>query len=127
MTTHTYGERDYAFGQAMVTLRTAMNLTQVKLAQVLGVSRGAVLGWEAGSSYPKAERLKRFIALGVQQLAFAAGREEEEIRALRLAGLDAVAGAQLLAEDITRVKGLTEAQKATLRALGAIEEITLPL
>lgn|GEM_PF-7053973 len=37
MRTHTYRERDYAFGQAIVTLRTAMNLTQVELAQFLGV------------------------------------------------------------------------------------------
>jgi transcriptional regulator with XRE-family HTH domain len=59
-----------------------MNLTQVELARFLGVSRGAVLGWEAGGSYPKAEHLKRFIALGVQQRAFVTGREEEEIRAL---------------------------------------------
>src|SRR5712692_2296336 len=82
MRTHTYGERDYAFGQAIVTLRTAISLTQVELAQRLGISRAAVLSWEAGSSYPRAEHLKRFIALGVQQQAFAAGREEEEIRAL---------------------------------------------
>ncbi len=82
MRTHTYSERDYAFGQAMVTLRTAISLTQLELAQRLGISRAAVLSWEAGSSYPKAEHLKRFIALGVQQQAFAAGREEEEIRAL---------------------------------------------
>jgi len=82
MRTHIYGERDYAYGQAMVTLRTAIGLTQVELAQVLGVSRGAVLGWEGGINYPKAISLKRFIALCVQQQAFAAGREEEEIRAL---------------------------------------------
>ena len=82
MRTHSYSERDYAFGQAMMTLRTAIRLTQVDLARLLGVSRGAVLSWEAGSSYPKAEHLKRFVALGVQQQAFAAGREEEEIRAL---------------------------------------------
>src|SRR2546428_9212249 len=80
--THTYGERDYAYGQAMVTLRTAMHLTQAGLAQFLGVSRGAVLGWEAGSSYPKAEHLKRFIALGVERQAFAARRKEEAIRSL---------------------------------------------
>ena len=82
MRIHTYGERDYAFGQTIMTLRTAMDLTQAELAQLLGVSRGAVLGWEAGSSYPKTERLKRFIELGVQLRAFAAGREEEEIREL---------------------------------------------
>src|SRR5260221_12154997 len=82
MRTHSYSERVYAFGQAMITLRTATRLTQVELAQLLGISRGAVLSWEAGSSYPRAEHLKRFIALGVQQQAFAVGREEEEIRAL---------------------------------------------
>src|SRR5260370_1324334 len=76
------GARDYACGQGMVTLRTAISLTQVELAQRLGISRAAVLSWEAGSSYPKAEHLKRFIALGVQQQAFATGREEEEILAL---------------------------------------------
>jgi WD40 repeat protein/transcriptional regulator with XRE-family HTH domain len=82
MTIHSYGKRDYAFGQAVVTLRTTMHLTQVELARFLGVSRAAVLGWEAGSSYPKVVNLKRFIALGVQRHAFAAGRLEEEIRTL---------------------------------------------
>ncbi len=69
MRTHIYDERDYAYGQAMVTLRTAIGLTQVELAQVPGVSRGAVLGWEGGINYPKATSLKRFIALCVQQQA----------------------------------------------------------
>jgi len=82
MSPHTYGERDYAFGQVMLTLRTAMHLTQVELAQFLYVSRHAVQGWEAGDSYPKAEHLKQFIALAVQQQAFRAGSEAEEIRAL---------------------------------------------
>src|SRR6202022_149922 len=77
-----YGERDYAFGQAMLTLRTSMGLTQRDLADLLGISRRAVVEWEAGSSYPKAEHLKRLMALGVQQQAFAAGREAEEIHAL---------------------------------------------
>ncbi len=82
MRTHIYRERDYAFGQAIITLRTAIGLTQMALAQFLGVSRGAVLGWEAGSSYPKAEHLKQFIALGVGCQTWPFGREEEEIRAL---------------------------------------------
>jgi transcriptional regulator with XRE-family HTH domain len=76
-----YGERDYAFGQAMLTLRTTIGLTQAGLANLLGVSRRAVGEWEAGSSYPKAEHLKALMALAVQQQAFPAGREEEEIRA----------------------------------------------
>lgn len=54
-----YGERDYAFGQRMLTLRTQIGLTQGGLA----------------------ERLK-----------------------------------------ITGIRGLTDAQKATLRALGAVEK-----
>jgi len=82
MNSSSYGERDYAFGQAMLTLRTTIGLTQAGLAERLGVSRRAVAEWEAGSSYPKAERLKQLIELGVQQRAFAAGREAEEIRAL---------------------------------------------
>src|SRR5207244_1358150 len=52
------------------------------LAERLHVHRRAVAGWEAGSSYPKADHLKERITLAVQQQAFAAGREEEEIRAL---------------------------------------------
>ncbi len=54
-----YGERDYAFGQVMLTLRTNIGLTQAGLAERLGVSRRAVAEWEAGSAYPKAQRLKR--------------------------------------------------------------------
>src|SRR6266566_9602302 len=70
-----YGERDYAFGQAMLTLRTAIGLTQADLAEFLGVSRKAVGGWESGGSYPKAEHLKALLALAVTHQAFAAGRE----------------------------------------------------
>jgi transcriptional regulator with XRE-family HTH domain len=77
-----YGERDYAFGQRMLTLRTSLGLTQAGLADLLGLSRRAVVGWEAASSYPKAEHLKHIIELAVKQQAFPAGREEEEIRAL---------------------------------------------
>ena len=76
-----YGERDYAFGQAMLTLRTAIGLTQRGLADLLSVSQRAVAEWEAGSSYPKTEHLKQVIALGVQHQAFPTGREVEEIRA----------------------------------------------
>jgi predicted ATPase/DNA-binding CsgD family transcriptional regulator/transcriptional regulator with XRE-family HTH domain len=79
---YSYRERDYAFAQLMLTLRTTIGLTQAGLADRLGVSRRAVAEWEAGSSYPKAERLKQLIELGVQLQVFPAGREAEEIRAL---------------------------------------------
>src|SRR6266513_1093316 len=77
-----YSERDYTFGQAMLSLRTALGLTQAGLAQRFGVSGRAVRQWEAGLSYPKTEHLKAFLTLGVRQQAFPPGREEEEIRAL---------------------------------------------
>ena len=48
-----YGERDYAFGQAMLTLRTALGLTQAGLAQFLGVSRKAVGGGSPGAVIPR--------------------------------------------------------------------------
>ncbi|HEX6557218.1 MAG TPA: helix-turn-helix transcriptional regulator, partial [Ktedonobacteraceae bacterium] len=82
MKRHMYRERDYAFAQLVLTLRTAIGLSQVGLAERLGASRHAVADWEGGSSYPKAERLKQLIALGMRASAFAAGREEQEIRAL---------------------------------------------
>src|SRR5438067_1566902 len=79
---YSYHEQDYAFGQLMLSLRMQTGLTQAGLAERLHVHRRAVAGWEAGSSYPKAEHLKELMTLAVQQQAFAAGREEEEIRAL---------------------------------------------
>src|SRR5215471_7664282 len=77
-----YGERDYDFGQRMLKLRSSIGLTQAGLAGLLGVSRQALGEWESGSSYPKAEHLQALIALSIQQQAFAAGQEAEEIRAL---------------------------------------------
>jgi WD40 repeat protein/transcriptional regulator with XRE-family HTH domain len=76
-----YGEADYAFGQAMLNLRTSIGLTQTSLAELLGVSRKAVGKWEAGGSYPKASHLKAVLAFAFRQRAFAPGREEEQIRA----------------------------------------------
>src|SRR5947209_6996329 len=72
-----YRGRDYAFGHAMLTLRTTIGLTQEGLAKHLGISRKAVGEWEAGLTYPKAEHLKAFLALAAQQQAFPAGHEQE--------------------------------------------------
>ena len=75
-----YRNRDYAFGQTILTLRSTIGLTQVVLAEQLGVSRKAVGEWEGGLNHPKAEHLQTLIALAVEQGAFSAGHEEEEIR-----------------------------------------------
>jgi WD40 repeat protein/transcriptional regulator with XRE-family HTH domain len=66
----------------MLTLRTALGLTQSKLAEILGISRRSIGEWEAGSSYPKAKHLQQLIEIGVQQQTFPAGREAQEIHLL---------------------------------------------
>lgn len=76
------GEPDYAFGQAMLTLRDTLGLTQAALAQHLGISRHAVGAWETGIKYPSAAHLKHLITLAVAQQAFTPGREAHEIYAL---------------------------------------------
>jgi len=77
-----YRERDYAFGQLILSLRSAIGLTQAGLSDHLGISKKAVGEWEAGSSYPKATHLKALIALAVKEQVFPVGHEDEEIRAL---------------------------------------------
>ncbi|HET9908885.1 MAG TPA: NB-ARC domain-containing protein [Anaerolineales bacterium] len=79
---NSYRDRDYEFGQAILALRTKIDFTQARLANYLGVSRRAVVDWEAGNSYPKAEHLKSLIGLAVKERTFPAGQEAEEIRAL---------------------------------------------
>jgi WD40 repeat protein/transcriptional regulator with XRE-family HTH domain len=77
-----YRERDYAFGQRMLTVRTKLKLTQTALAEMLGVRRRAVIDWEGGLTYPNVDHLKQFVVLAIQRQAFPAGREAEEVRAL---------------------------------------------
>jgi predicted ATPase/transcriptional regulator with XRE-family HTH domain len=77
-----YREQDYAFGQLILTLRSAMGLSQAGLAQALGVSRRSVADWEAGAKYPKAAHLKQFVTLAVAHQAFQTGHEADAIRAL---------------------------------------------
>lgn len=79
MTSRVYRDRDYAFGGTILALRVKIGLTQAGLADILGVSRRTVVGWEAGNSYPKTEHLKQFIALAIDHHAFPAGCEELEI------------------------------------------------
>jgi transcriptional regulator with XRE-family HTH domain len=75
-------DRDYAFGEAILTLRLKIGLTQAGLAHLLGISRRALGAWEAGSSYPKIEQLKKLVALAIEQHAFPIGHEAEEVQAL---------------------------------------------
>jgi DNA-binding XRE family transcriptional regulator len=78
----TYPERDYRFGLHSLTLRTESNLTQSGLAELLGVSRQTIVGWESGTYYPSPQHLRHLIELFLQYHAFHRGEEAEEIRAL---------------------------------------------
>src|SRR5258706_4147835 len=82
MKVSSYRERDYAFGRVMLTLRTKLGLTQTELADMLGVRRRAVIDWEGGLTYPKAELLNQFVVIAIEHQPFPAGREAEEVRAL---------------------------------------------
>ncbi len=76
------GNRDYAFGEAILTLRLKIGLTQAGLSQQFGISRRAIGAWEAGSSYPKIEQLQKLVALAVEQHVFPRGQESKEVHAL---------------------------------------------
>ena len=65
-----YAERDSAFGERMLRLRSAIGLTQAGLAQRLRVSRQAVSRWEAGESYPTLASLKALLTLAVRASAW---------------------------------------------------------
>jgi transcriptional regulator with XRE-family HTH domain len=82
MKVSSYRERDYDFGQLMLTVRTKLGLTQTALADMLGVRRRAVIDWEGGLTYPNVAHLKHFVVLAIERRAFSAGREAEEVRAL---------------------------------------------
>ena len=125
MKSSSFGERDYAFGRAMLTLRTTIGLTQAGLAERLGVSRRAVAEWEAGSSYPKAERLKQLIALGVQLQVFPAGHEAEEIRALWQAAHQKVLLDELWLQELLRQQAPSLVDVADEQTRGA-DRVSVP-
>ena len=74
LTRYSYHEHDYAFGRAMLKLRTSPGLTPAGLAALLQVSRRTVGEWEGGLNYPKPEHLQHFLGLCVRASVFAPGR-----------------------------------------------------
>lgn len=52
-------------------LRKKCGLTQVTLASMMGVSQSSLAGWEAGNSYPSAEKLPKLadiLGVSIDQL-----------------------------------------------------------
>src|SRR6476646_4745293 len=70
------------FRGLLLALRGRGRLSQRELAAFLGVSRRAVQAWEAGVSYPSAERLQALIALYLRRGVFTPGQEPAEALAL---------------------------------------------
>src|SRR5262245_41529972 len=58
------------FRGLVLELRGRSGLSQQGLAGLVGVSKRAVAAWEAGASYPSAERLKAHITLYVRRGVF---------------------------------------------------------
>src|SRR4051812_28462084 len=69
------------FRERLLLLRGRADLSQRELAALTGASERAIQTWEAGVSYPSADRLKALIALYLQRGVFAPGREQEDVAA----------------------------------------------
>lgn len=54
---------DYRFGEYIYSLRKRANMTQVQLAEKLGVSGKAVSKWETGKSKPQVDLLKKLAVM----------------------------------------------------------------
>src|SRR6266851_10437603 len=67
------------FRERLLLLRGRAGLSQREPAALTGASERAIQTWEAGLSYPSADRLKALIALYLQRGVFAPGREQEEV------------------------------------------------
>src|SRR5690349_8543075 len=116
-----YRERDYAFGQLMLTVRTTMGLTQTALAEMLGVRRRAVIDWEGGLTYPNVDHLKQFVVLALERQAFPAGRKTEEVHALWQA-----AHQKVLLDEVWLGGLLSEAQASPASQPGEKSGVTAP-
>src|SRR3954470_8745352 len=62
--------------------RGRTGLTQRQLADRVGVSARSVQDWEAGVSYPSAERLQHLVAALLEAGGLSGGCEAEEARAI---------------------------------------------
>jgi WD40 repeat protein/transcriptional regulator with XRE-family HTH domain len=76
------------FRGLLLTYRGRSGFSQRELADQIGASVRAVQTWEAGLSYPAADRLKALIALYVNKGVFTSDRVEDEARQLWNAALD---------------------------------------
>lgn len=77
-TTPNYKLLDYEFGILIQALRKKAGLTQTELAKLVGVSKRAVLNWEAGDSYPQTNRVRRLVEIFLDKGCFTSQEEHTE-------------------------------------------------
>lgn len=73
-----YKPRDYEFGLLIQSLRGKADLTQSELASLIGVSKKAVLNWEAGISYPHTRHLRLLVETFLEKGCFTPKQEQSE-------------------------------------------------
>lgn len=77
-----YKPRNYLLGGRLLELRNRSGLTQVALAQLVGVSKRSVLKWEGGEGAPGGGHLGKLVAVFAARGAFTPGEEPAEAAAL---------------------------------------------
>lgn len=77
-----YKITDDRFGRHALMLREQAGLTQLEVADALGVSRRTIQHWEAGTAFPANDNLKGLIALFLRHGGFPEGQEQDGALAL---------------------------------------------
>jgi non-specific serine/threonine protein kinase len=77
-----YKTRDFECGALFQTLRTKAHLRQQDIASMVGVGVNTVQFWESGSTYPKAETLKKLLEVYLRFELFSPGQELDEAEEL---------------------------------------------
>lgn len=81
-TSPNYKPLDYEFGILIQSYRHKARLTQLQLAKLVGVSKRAVLNWEAGNSYPQHDHLRRLVEIFLDRGCFTEHEEQGEAQIL---------------------------------------------
>lgn len=76
-----YKIKDDRFGLLVQRLREKAGLSQNEVANALDLSERTIQHWEAGTTYPSVEHLKKLVEVYIQQAAFTVGHERDEVKA----------------------------------------------
>jgi WD40 repeat protein/transcriptional regulator with XRE-family HTH domain len=77
-----YKDIDYSLGQRLLSFREKAGLTQLEIAELLGVNDKAFRNWELGNSFPTGANLKKLIELFFARKSFTPGQEYRQAKEL---------------------------------------------